>query len=82
MIANGDYRFNADKQIPPEFINGRDIYDQRVHFGDYDSDGFDRYGYSAFLKDGTFIGLGQGIDRAGITEDEYLAMTDEEFNDL
>ena len=73
-----DYCYNADKQIPPEtWAEGE--YDQRTHFANYDENGYDSYGYSAFLADGTFIGLGQGIDRWGYTEDEYLTMSTDEF---
>ena len=81
MIANDDYRYNADKQIAPDFIKGQ-VFDERLHDGSYDHEGFDRYGYSAFLADGTFIGTGQGIDRAGYTEDEYLSMSNDDFNRL
>ena len=45
----------------------------------YDEEGFDSYGYSDFLADGTYVGYGQGIDRNGITEDEYLVMDDDTF---
>jgi len=80
------YCYNADRQIPPEWnleIKERgNIYDERTHSGNYDENGYDSYGYSAFLKNGTFIGLGRGIDRWGYTEDDYLCMSDSEFDDI
>lgn len=82
MIAAHDedtFIYNADGQIPPEYVFGRDVYDQRTHFGDYDKDGYDRYGYSAFNQDGKYIGLGSGIDRWGYTEMDYLQMDDDDF---
>jgi hypothetical protein len=39
---------------------------------DYDNEGFDSYGYSAFDVDGNFVGHGKGIDRYGYTELDYL----------
>lgn len=72
---------NAKGEIPGEFVAGQMI--EEIHFANYDPEGFDMYGYSAYLKDGTFIGMGRGIDRLGNTEDEYLTeFTDDEFNNL
>jgi len=73
-----DYCYNADGQIPPEtWAEGE--YDTRTHFGNYDENGYDSYGYSAFDIDGNYIGIGEGIDRWGYTEMDYLTMSDEEF---
>lgn len=73
-----DYRYNADKQIPPEtWAEGE--YNTRTHFGNYDEDGYDSYGYSAFDIHGNYVDIGQGIDRWGYTEDEYLSMSTDEF---
>ena len=72
------YCNNADRQIPPTTWNDGE-YDERTHFDNYDENGYDSYGYSAFLEDGTFIGLGQGIDRNGYTEMDYLSMTTDEY---
>lgn len=79
--ANTDYEFkyNADGKIPPSYTPGKDVYDTRLHFDNYDEEGFDRYGYSAFDADGNYVGIGDGIDRLGNTEDDYMRMTDEEF---
>jgi hypothetical protein len=48
----------------------------------YDPDGYDNYGYSAFLADGSYVGWGRGVDRNGYTENDYLIMDDDEFNDI
>jgi hypothetical protein len=47
-------------------------YDIKTMFGDYDEDGYDRYGYSTFDSDGNYVGGGNGIDREGYTELDYL----------
>lgn len=74
-----EYKYNADRQIPPPYDPEKDTYDERTHFDNYDENGYDSYGYSAFLEDSTFVGLGQGIDRWGYTEDDYLTMSDDYF---
>jgi hypothetical protein len=53
-------------------------YDQQTMFGCYDSAGFDRYGYSAFDKDGNYD-FGSGVDRNGKIEQDYLFMDSDEF---
>lgn len=79
--AYADYCYNADRQIPPEtWADGE--YDTRLHFGNYDEDGYDSYGYSAFDADGNYIGPGEGIDRWGYTEMDYLNMSDDEFESI
>lgn len=70
--------YNADKKIPPVF-DGSIPFDPRLHMGCYDSEGFDSYGYSGFDIDENYVGIGDGIDRNGITEYEYMVMDDEEF---
>lgn len=82
MIAARDentFIYNCKGEIAP---TEWDEYDDIIHFGDYDSEGFDHYGYSAWLEDGRFAGHGNGIDRYGYTEMEYLEMSDDEFNDI
>lgn len=75
------YCYNADKQIPPEtWAEGE--YDTRLHMGNYDEDGFDYYGYSAFDDNGEYVGIGEGIDRNGYTEQDYMDMSDDEFYNL
>jgi hypothetical protein len=70
------FRFNCYGQEPAEWsleLKETGIeYDEKTMFGDYDSEGYDRYGYSCFDLDGNYIGLGQGVDRNGNTEMDYL----------
>lgn len=54
-------------------------YDERTMFGNYDNEGYDSYGYSAFDTDGNYVGIGNGVDRNGYIEYEYLCMSDEEW---
>lgn len=68
---------NAYGHIPPAYVLGEDVYNEALHFADYDPDGYDVYGYSAFDEDGDY-GL-DGIDRNGMTEKEYVVMSDDEF---
>lgn len=78
--------YNADKQLPPEWTpemrDRGEEYNTRLHFGDYDAEGFDRYGYSAFDGDGNYVGIGEGIDRWGYTESDYMSMSDEDFDNI
>jgi hypothetical protein len=73
---------NAYGEVPSPYQAGVDQYDEKIHFGDYDEWGYDSYGYSAWLEDGTFVGLGQGVDRLGYTEDDYITMRDDEWEDV
>jgi hypothetical protein len=73
------YNCNREVAIEPTDLTE---YDDLIHYGDYDSEGYDYYGYSAWNKDGSFAGHGNGIDRWGYTEVEYLCMSDEEFEDI
>ena len=54
-------------------------YDEKTMFGNYDSEGYDSYGYSAFDEHGNYVGIGDGVDRAGYTELDYLTMSDDDF---
>ena len=72
-----EFCFNACGKIPPEFSHS--AYNEKVHFANYDAEGYDRYGYSAFDADGVYVGIGDGVDRNDITEYEYSVMEDEEF---
>lgn len=80
------YCYNADKQIPPEWtLEMRDAgmpFEERLYMGHYDDEGYDSYGYSAFDADGNYVGHMNGVDRWGYTEDQYLCMSDDEFNDI
>ena len=81
---SGSYTFNCYGQVPAAWNSDNwnsDNYDEKTMFGNYDSEGYDSYGYSAFYADGTYAGVGGGIDRNGITELEYLTMSSEEFAD-
>lgn len=77
----GTFVFNAKGKRPPKFVAGKTEWNEELHFANYDSEGFDSYGYSAYDSDGKYVGIGNGIDRAGYTENEYLAMSDEEYED-
>ena len=77
----GDYIYNARGETPVEWNREKD-YDPETMSDDYDSEGFDGYGYSAYSKDGTFVGSCCGIDRNGYTEDDYQNMSDEEFDSI
>ena len=48
----------------------------------YDSEGFDFYGYSAFDAAGVFKDHGRGVDRLGYTPDDYPSMTAQEFENV
>lgn len=82
MIEFGVYAFNCYGKIPEDWneeVAKTTKYDEKAHFGNYDKEGFDSYGYSAFDTEGNYVGIGAGIDRNGYTEFDYLVMTDEEF---
>jgi len=84
MIAERDentFVYNCYGDRAPTSWDGD--YDSTIHFADYDKDGFDCYGYSAWGEDGTtFVGHGSGIDRFGYTEMDYMLMSDEKFEDI
>jgi len=72
-----DYRYNCYGKEPAPWSSELEAagveYDAKTMFGDYDSEGYDSYGYSCFDADGQYVGLGYGVDRAGMTEDDYAA---------
>ena len=70
------YVYNARKEIPPEYIAGTH-FDEELHMANYDAEGFDSYGYSGYDIDGQYVGMGNGIDRLGYTEMDYLMADDE-----
>jgi hypothetical protein len=78
-----DFKYNCYKQIAApwthEIAASGVVYDEKTMFGNYDEEGFDRYGYSAFDADGNYAGIGSGIDRLGYTENDYLCMSEEDF---
>jgi hypothetical protein len=70
------FKFNCYGEVPEPW--NQEVHDSGVEynsvtmFDDYDDEGFDSYGYSAFDEDGNFVGHGSGIDRYGYTEMDYL----------
>lgn len=81
--ANKGYDYfdrNCYGNLPPAYDHAAGEYDVKLHFANYDFEGYDIYGYSAFDRNRIYVGGGNGIDRNGYTEMEYLFMTDEEFN--
>jgi hypothetical protein len=79
-IKGYEYKYNARKEIPQDVPADSADYNQENDFADYDEDGFDRYGYSAYNRDGDFVGFGGGVDRLGYSEMDYLSMSAEEFD--
>lgn len=83
-LKGKEFTYNCFGQEPAEWskvssmIVG-DVYDEMTMFANYDGEGFDSYGYSAFDSDGNYVGIGDGVDRNGYTEYEYLCMSDEEW---
>lgn len=79
-----NYCYNADGNIPPEWTlemkEAGEVYNTRLYFGNYDSEGYDSYDYSAFNENGDYVGMQNGIDRWGYTEEDYLEMDDDDFN--
>ena len=78
IVDKRNYDYNCYGKIPAEFSIYE--YDEKTMFANYDKDGFDRYGYSAFDLDGNYVGIGAGVDRAGYTENDYLVMDDQEYS--
>lgn len=80
------YKYNCFGKLPESWTNELAEqgvkYNEQTMFVDYDDEGFDRYGYSAFDKVGDYVGMGNGVDRAGYTEQEYLCMDEDEFQDI
>lgn len=75
-----EYKYNCFGQEPEEWTqemyDAGETYNAKTMFGDYDEDGYDRYGYSAFDVDGNFVGHGEGVDMDGYTEMDYLTLQD------
>ena len=61
LCPNKPTEFNLYGEVPKE-----------NDFANFDDEGFDSYGYSSFNKKGKFVGYGDGIDRYGFSEDDYL----------
>jgi hypothetical protein len=77
--------FNCYGKVPApwslELEKAGVVYDEKTMFADFDDEGYDSYGYSSFDSGGNFVGFGQGVDRQGYTELDYLRMSPEEFHD-
>jgi hypothetical protein len=67
------FQYNCYGQVPTPWSND---YDEKTMYGDYDDEGYDSYGYSAFDAEGLYVGSGHGVDRDGYTEEEYLTLQD------
>lgn len=80
---NTSFTYNCYGGVPApwnkEIADAGIPYDEKTMFGDYDNEGFDSYGYSAFDAEGNYVGIGAGVDRNGKTENEYLCMSDEDY---
>lgn len=69
--------FNAKGQSPVEYVRTSTDPDHYVMSAShFDDEGYDRYGYSCYDKDGNYVGDGEGVDRAGWTEMDYLTLQD------
>ena len=77
-----EYKFNPLGKEPEPYDPETMVYDEIRHSCWYDDEGYDMYGYSCFDVNGDFVGGGEGIDRLGYTEWDYLTMSDEEYNNV
>lgn len=68
--VNREFKYNSLGKIPPEWT-GISEYDESVYLVNYDQDGYDSYGYSAYDENGNYVGVGNGVDKYGNTEDDY-----------
>lgn len=78
-----DFKYNCFKKLPDAWnseVTASGVgLNLKTMFPNYDEEGFDSYGYSAFDAEGNYAGIGLGVDRLGYTEDEYLCMSEEDF---
>lgn len=75
------FEFNCFGNVPAKWdmdVAKYTEFDEKTMFVGYDSEGFDRYGYSAFDADGNYD-FGSGVDRNGMTESQYSYMDPDEF---
>jgi hypothetical protein len=77
---NREFKYNCYGKDPKpwnkEIRDSGVLYDQKEMFDCYDSEGYDSYGYSSFDYNGNYIGPGDGIDKDGYTEYDYLTLQD------
>lgn len=71
---------NCYGQLPPEYDHSAGEYDEKLHYDDYDPEGYDHYGYSAFDESDNYVGPGNGVDRNGVTEFRYMMMSEDEYS--
>lgn len=77
---NDDCIYNAMGNVPEPYNVG-DTYNPMLHFANYDKNGFDNYGYSAFDADGNYLGIARdGVDPLGYTEMDYLVMDETDWD--
>lgn len=71
-----DYKYTCFGKLPLDWSSEIEatgvVFDSKTMFGNYDQDGFDIYGYSAFDENGKFVGHGEGVDRDSKTESDYF----------
>jgi hypothetical protein len=81
-----EFTYNCYGQPPMAWTKAQAVigvtYNEQTMFVNYDDEGFDSYGYSAFDRMGNYVGIGSGVDRNGYTEYEYLCMSDDEWEAL
>jgi len=86
LPKNKEFIYNCYGREPAEWskevADSGVAYDELTMFDDYDDEGYDYYGYSAFDAVGNYIGPGNGVDRNGYTELEYLMMDDDQWYNL
>ena len=71
--------FNARGQTPVPFCPYQNKLSNEHYVlscSHFDEEGYDRYGYSCYDNEGNFVGDGNGVDRAGWTEMDYLTLQD------
>ena len=76
-----EFEFNCYGKPVTDMVKGVP-YNVMTMFGNYDNEGFDRYGYSCFDAEGNYVGIGSGVDRLGYTEFDYLVMDPDQYADL
>jgi hypothetical protein len=77
-----EYKFNCRGEIPAPYDADKDQFDVQVYFANYDDEGYDSYSYSCFDQDREYQGIGDGVDRLGYTEMDYLRMSYDDFCDV
>jgi hypothetical protein len=78
-----EYKYNCYGRLPEpwtdEMRESGVTFNRETMMDGYDEEGYDYYGYSAFDRDGQYVGNlsgGSGVDRAGWTEFQYLTLED------